>query len=137
MIKLFLDANVLFTAAHNSKGKAAFLIELGRQGSWEVVTSSYAYDEAARNIRLKFPERQAALESIITAVKIIPTGAGDHCPIELRKKDRPTFESALLAQATHLLTGDFRDFGVYMNKPQITNHVIIQTVADFLQDQAR
>jgi hypothetical protein len=27
--RLFLDSNVLFTAAHNPKGKAAFLFELG------------------------------------------------------------------------------------------------------------
>jgi hypothetical protein len=31
-----LDANVLFTAAHNSKGKAAFVVEISKgQGHWE------------------------------------------------------------------------------------------------------
>jgi uncharacterized protein len=30
--RLFLDANVLFTAAHNPQGKAALLISLGQHG---------------------------------------------------------------------------------------------------------
>jgi hypothetical protein len=36
--RLFLDANVLFTAAHNPNGKAAFLISLGRAGLFQLVT---------------------------------------------------------------------------------------------------
>ena len=135
MIRLFLDANILFTAAHNPKGKAALVIELGQQGCWKIVTSSYAYNEAERNLRLKFPDRLADLESLMTPVRLLPTGTGDNCPIELRQKDRPIFESALQTQATHLLTGDLRDFGVHMNKPDLTENVIIQTVADFLLAQ--
>jgi len=135
VIRLFLDANILFTAAHNPKGKAALVIELGQQGCWKIVTSSYAYNEAERNLRLKFPDRLADLESLMTPVRLLPTGTGDNCPIELRQKDRPIFESALQTQATHLLTGDLRDFGVHMNKPDLTENVIIQTVADFLLAQ--
>jgi hypothetical protein len=33
VIRVFLDANVLFTAAHNRSGKAALVIELGILGS--------------------------------------------------------------------------------------------------------
>jgi len=32
LIRLFLDANVLFTAAHNPSGKASFIIDLVGQG---------------------------------------------------------------------------------------------------------
>ena len=32
MKRLFLDANVLFTAAHNPSGKAALIIELATMG---------------------------------------------------------------------------------------------------------
>ncbi|RUM93655.1 MAG: hypothetical protein DSZ28_07305 [Thiothrix sp.] len=135
MIRLFLDANILFTAAHNPKGKAALVIELGQQGRWKIVTSNYAYSEAERNLRLKFPDRLADLESLMTSIGILPTGTGANCPIELRQKDRPIFESALQAQATHLLTGDLRDFGVHMNKADLTENVVIQTVADFLLAQ--
>ena len=37
-IRLFLDANVLFTAAHNPSGKAALIVPLGVQGNWEIVS---------------------------------------------------------------------------------------------------
>ena len=50
-MRLFLDANVLFTAAHNPRGKAALVIELGRQGHWDLYSSAYALEEARRNLR--------------------------------------------------------------------------------------
>ena len=40
-VRLFLDANVLFTAAHNPKGKAALTAELGKEGYWTRATSPY------------------------------------------------------------------------------------------------
>jgi uncharacterized protein len=53
--RLFLDANVLFTAAHNPHGKAAFLIALAAEGYWEVMTSTLAVEEAQRNLARKYP----------------------------------------------------------------------------------
>jgi predicted nucleic acid-binding protein len=53
--RLFLDANVLFTAAHNSNGKASLVLELAARGHWQVATSTYAADEARRNIARKLP----------------------------------------------------------------------------------
>ena len=52
--KLFLDANVLFTAAHNRDGKAGAVIELGKQGRWRCFTSAYALEEAQRNLSVKY-----------------------------------------------------------------------------------
>ena len=49
-MRLFLDANVLFTAAHNPRGKAALVIDLGREGHWEIYSSAYALEEATRNL---------------------------------------------------------------------------------------
>ena len=56
-MKLFVDANVLFTAAHNPNGKAALIIELGREGNWSLATSSYAWLEASRNLERNAPIR--------------------------------------------------------------------------------
>ncbi len=56
-MRLFLDANVLFTAAHNPEGKAAFVIELGGKGKWELYSSHYALEEARRNLVKKYPHR--------------------------------------------------------------------------------
>lgn len=55
MTRVFFDSNVLFTAAHNPSGKAALVIELGVRGHWELVTSAHAFEEARRNLDLKFP----------------------------------------------------------------------------------
>ena len=131
-MKLFLDANVLFTAAHNSAGKAAFVIELAGEGHWEVVTSSFAIEEARRNLEIKFPETLDAFESLTDAVSVVPAVFNETCPIELPEKDVPIFLSALGAGCTHLLTGDLKDFGRFMNAPDETSGVLIQTVAEFL-----
>ena len=54
-MRLFLDANILFTAAHNPHGKAALVIEIGQSGIWQLATSAYAAEEARRNIARNFP----------------------------------------------------------------------------------
>ncbi len=54
-MRVFLDANVLFTAAHNSHGKAAFIIELGAAGHFSLFTSDAALMEAERNLAAKYP----------------------------------------------------------------------------------
>jgi uncharacterized protein len=56
-MRVFLDANVLFTAAHNPRGKAAFVITLGSAGLFQLATSPYAREEARRNLERKAPDR--------------------------------------------------------------------------------
>lgn len=131
-MRLFLDANVLFTAAHNPAGKAALVIELGAKGKWEIVSSSYAVEEARRNIAAKFPAAEERLQELVDTVTVIPSGLGRDCPLPLPDKDRPIMESAIRAQASHLLTGDIKDFGAFMNKPKKSAGIMIQTVAEFL-----
>jgi predicted nucleic acid-binding protein len=127
-----LDANVLFTAAHNPSGKAALIIDLGAQGYWEVVTSSYAIEEARRNISIKFPDYLKRFETLVTRVVKVPSRSGRNCPVPLPEKDRPILEVAIQCKATHLLTGDFKDFGPFMNNANLTGGVLIQTVSEFL-----
>ncbi len=52
----------------------------------------------------------------------------------LAEKDQPIFQAALECSATHLVTGDKRDFGKFMNKPGETFGIIIQTPTDFLKE---
>lgn len=134
MKRLFLDANLLFTAAHNPQGKAMLLLELAGAGCWEVVTSSYAVEEARRNLLRKFPDRLDAFEALLALVSVIPSPSGVNCLLPLSAKDRPIFEAALACGATHLLTGDLKDFGPFMNEPGQTKGIVIQTVAEFLRD---
>ena len=131
-MKLFLDANVLFTAAHNPRGKATLVIELGRQGHWELYSSAYAMEEAHRNLARKFPKSLEALEALSQVVRLIEPAAGGAAPLGLSKKDRPIFQAAVACKATHLLTGDLKDFGPLMNRPEDSSGICIQTVSDFL-----
>lgn len=132
MKRVFLDANVLFTAAHNASGKAVLVIELGAGKHWRLCTSVYAVEEARRNISVKFPDALQRLDTLLGSVAVVQHGTGAECPIKLREKDRTIFLSAMKCKATHLLTGDIRDFGPFMNQPEKTQGIIIQTVAEFL-----
>jgi len=132
-MRIFLDANVLFTAAHNPDGKAALVIELGRAGIWRLVVSAYVVEEARRNIALKFPDCMARLDEIVSAAAIAPDVPGIACPDDLVEKNRPVYRAALGCRASVLLTGDIRDFGFLMNASDKTGGMLIQTVAQFLE----
>lgn len=131
-MRLFLDANILFTAAHNPKGKAALVIELGQAGLWQLVTSTYALEEARRNLALKFPDGLEGLGTLLKGLRITADPTGENCPDGLPKKDCPIYRAALACRADVLLTGDIRDFGFLMNDRNKADGLLIQTVADFL-----
>lgn len=128
-MRIFVDANILFTAAYSPNGKAAALLE---SASDLVITSDYAAEEARRNISIKRPTALDVLEKILEQIKIVPSVQSGACPIALPPKDQPIFLAALMAKATHLLTGDMKDFGLHMNQPEKSAGIIIQTVAEFL-----
>ena len=131
-MKLFLDANVLFTAAHNPRGKAALVIGLGRKGHWALATSAYASEEARRNLERKFPGLTDRLAELLRHIELAEHHPGLRFPAALAEKDRTIFQAAAACGATHLLTGDLKDFGPFMNQPGSTSGVIVRTVADFL-----
>jgi len=130
--RIFLDANVIFTAAHNPEGKAAMIIELSRHGHWRLITSRLAWEEARRNIRIKFPECLSRMDAFIKDIRVVPHCSRKPCPIDLPAKDQPIFQAALEGRATHLLTGDMAHFGPFMNQAEKTGGIRIQTVSDFL-----
>jgi predicted nucleic acid-binding protein len=134
LIRLFLDSNVLFTAAHNPEGKASVVIELAAAGNWEVVTCAYCLEEARLNLDRKHRAAPGRLSEILEIVHLVPDVAGERCAIVLPEKDRPVFASAQRCKATHFLTGDRRHFGPYMNKPKDAMGIVVQAVGDFLSD---
>jgi predicted nucleic acid-binding protein len=131
-MRLFLDANVLFTAAHNPRGKAALVVELGRAGLWQLLSSAYAVEEARRNIARKYPDRLPALEALATHLRLSPETRTPDCPEGLPDKDYPIYRAAHAGKADVLLTGDRRDFGFLMNRPDKAGGLLVQTVAEFL-----
>ena len=131
-MRLFLDANVLFTAAHHPHGKAALVMAIARTGIWQSATSAYALEEARRNIIRKFPSCLDQLETDAGHLRIMPDVPAIVCPRGLVEKDRPIFRAARGCRADVLLTGDIRDFGFLMNAPDRAGGLLIQTVGEFL-----
>ena len=129
---LFLDANVLFTAAHNPLGRAAFLF--GEEGldHWTLASSAYAIEEARRNLAAKYPASLPSFELLTARLRVVPQPSEPLLPLDLPARDVPIWSAALGARATHLLTGDLKHFGPHMNQPAATAGVVIQTVREFL-----
>jgi hypothetical protein len=95
-------------------------------------SSPYALEEARRNLNRKFPQYLDNFVTLQNNVYVVEHSVGLSCPEGLAQKDRPIFQAALACQATHLLTGDHKDFGPFMNQPENTFGIRIQTVAEFI-----
>lgn len=132
LVRVFLDANVLFTAAHNPNGKAAFLISLGSSGLLQLATSAYAQEESKRNLERKYPDRIDAFHKHLCAIRLVADQSTVPCQAGLAEKDWPIYRAAHACRADVLLTGDLRDFGFLMNAPELAGGLLIQTVAEFL-----
>lgn len=107
-------------------------IGLGKLGHWALETSVYALEEARRNLERKLPRSLEDFESPLEGIQLVEHRPDLWFPTELAQKDRPIFQAALASRATHLLTGDLRDFGRFMDKPETTSGIVVQTVAAFL-----
>ncbi len=132
-MRLFLDANVLFTAAHNPGGKAAFLFSPSALTHWKLVSSAYAVEEARRNLARKRPTALDHLETLAEKLELASQPTRHQGPrLRLPAKDEPIWFAAWASKATHLLTGDLKDFGPHMNQSAQSDGIVIQTVAEFL-----
>ena len=119
-LRVFLDANILFTAAYSPDGLSALLVELGAAGRVTLLTSPLAIVEAERNLEAKRPAALPTLREHLTAVRVVrepaPADVEQLTPPELALKDRPLLAAAIAAHATHFVTGDVADFGRWMDR---------------------
>jgi predicted nucleic acid-binding protein len=107
-MRVFLDANILFSAAQpHSRMKA--LVELLLEQA-VCLTNEYAAEEARRNLAAKFPDGVKTLARLLGKCEMISQLAPD-VAAGLPLKDVPILGGAIAGHATHLLTGDERDFG--------------------------
>ena len=112
MDRLFLDANVLFSAAYREDSG---LLELWELEDVELFTSAYAFEEARRN--LDDVERLERLQNLVRRLSIVPeSDAALPAAVDIPEKDAPILRAALAAEASHLITGDRRDFGRYFGR---------------------
>ena len=112
--RIFLDANVLFSAAYGSRGLDYFW-ELAKKSHCILLASKYVIEEAKRN--LENPDQLKKLNDYLTHIEIVAeVDPGIHCPIDLPDKDEPVLMSAISAKADYLITGDQAHFGKYFGQ---------------------
>lgn len=112
MDRLFLDANVLFSASYRPN---AGLLEFWKLSNAVLCSSRYALAEAEINLtgdvqRRRLAKLAANLEFTDAILRQLPAG------VFLPEKDRPILLAAIDAQATHLITGDLRHFAPLFGK---------------------
>lgn len=106
--RLFLDANILFSASYK---EGSSLVQLWELKTAILFTSTYALEEARFNTISA--EQRLRLEKLVKTIRVIPFQPEivlpDHC--HLPAKDIPILQAAIAVRATHLLTGDLNHFG--------------------------
>src|SRR5579875_3231984 len=113
MDRIFLDANVLFSAAYLENSGLGRLWQLQDA---ELLSSAYAVEEARRNLALS---RQPTLPA----------------RVRLDSKDRPILLAAIHGKADFLLTGDGRHFGHLYGKR--VEGVMVLRPAQYFERRAR
>ena len=114
-MRLFLDANVLFSAAHSERGRARGLFSLAEDGFCSLVTSEHAIGEARRNLTTKNRAAIGDLEALLGIVTRVSEGGpglvGWASGLGLPENDAPILAAAAASDAELLVTGDRRHFG--------------------------
>ena len=105
-MRVFLDANVLFSAAWSAESGLLRLWKL----PLVLVSSSYAIAEAERNLARKRPEALDRLSALLAPIEIADVLASVE-ESRLPAKDVPILAAAVGARCEVLLTGDIADFG--------------------------
>ncbi|GAB4224627.1 MAG: PIN domain-containing protein [Stanieria sp.] len=120
-MKVFLDANILFSGSVAESRIAKLLVVIRKHGN--CVTNSYAVEEARKNIELKkfgsLQGLQLLLENVTVSNQLLL-----NLPVELKAKDIPILGGAIAQKCTHLLTGDKKDFGFLFGK-RVENALVV------------
>lgn len=112
-MRVFLDANVLFSGSSTGNNIARLITWLGEQDT--PVTSDLAIEEARRNLTLKRPGWLPAFAALLATIKHVPSALFD-LPVSLADKDTPLLCAAIRGRCRLFVTGDRRDFGHLMGQ---------------------
>ena len=131
MHRLFLDANILFSAAYRQDSGLA---QFWKLKDTSPCSSRYALEEARFN--LEENEQRRRLEKLARHVHLFDAALQElPAGFSLPEKDAPIFLAAMEARATHLITGDIRHFGPYFGT-QIQG-ILILPPSDYLKKYPR
>ncbi|MGE4242841.1 PIN domain-containing protein [Ramlibacter sp.] len=112
--RVFLDANILLSAAR-SDGAIRALLRLLREAGHQLVVDAFVMEEARRNLERKVPDALSSLERLTTVLECASMRAMPDPEAAwlawLPAKDRPVLASASLLRCDFLITGDRTHFG--------------------------
>jgi predicted nucleic acid-binding protein len=131
--RVFLDANVLFSAAYKPSSR---LLVLWERTDSALLTSAFAIEEARRNLALTRPESLPILDRLTAKLILVPEAETTNVlpdGLALIEKDRPILAAAAAAKATHLLTGDKDHFGSLFG--ETVGGVLILTPSSYLRSK--
>jgi predicted nucleic acid-binding protein len=117
-MRVFLDANILFSAA-KSDGAIRRLLALLAQAGHECHVDAYVVEEARRNLALKASGSLPVLDRLLGRIHVAQFKAraeGTDIPGALAEKDRPVLAAAMHLGCDILVTGDRTHFGAFYGK---------------------
>ena len=117
-MRIFLDANILFSAAR-SDGAIRQLLALAATAGHELWADAYVFEEARRNLAAKTPAGLPVLEALAARINIGGLCAGGASLPDttiLPEKDRPVLTAAIHHRCDVLVTGDRTHFGPLYGK---------------------
>ena len=117
-MRIFLDANVLFSAA-KSNGAIRHLVDWLIGAGHECCVDGYVVAEARRNLAVKAPQGLAVLDALLVNMRVAAGQPGDaalEAALPLPEKDRPVLAAAVRQRCAALVTGDRTHFGRHYGK---------------------
>ena len=117
-MRIFLDANILFSAA-KTDGTVRRILGLLSAAGHECCINAYVVGEARRNLAAKSPADVDSFERLLKDLNDAGTHPHASATDELRllpEKDRPVLEAAIRGGCDILLTGDRAHFGRWFGK---------------------
>jgi uncharacterized protein len=113
-VKVFLDANILFSASHPGWLTGGLLASLSRHS--RLVTTTHAIEEARHNLEGFDPGLLPGLQEWTGKIQIVPGAMVRIAAAQLPENDQPILAAAIASHSTHLLTGDLKHFGKLMGR---------------------
>jgi len=117
-VRIFLDANILFSAAR-ADGAVRQLLALTEAAGHELWADAYVFEEARRNLAAKTPSGLAVLNAMASRIKIGGMSTGRLLlpdSANLPEKDQPVLAAAIHHHCDILVTGDRTHFGQFYGK---------------------
>ncbi|HCZ14752.1 MAG TPA: DNA-binding protein [Candidatus Accumulibacter sp.] len=112
-MRVFLDANILFSAA-KSDGAVRAMLQLLVDRGHDCQADAYVVAEARRNLTAKGPEALDVLDTLLADLQIAAAAPAAEQRGELDwlpEKDRPVLAAAIRLGCEVLVTGDRTHFG--------------------------